>query len=71
LPIHFPVEIRTKLEEIFGTYPSWDLINSALKRVCSDRQLEKTFIADVERLYDDTDSFQWPLDDPHYAETNR
>ena len=67
LPIHFPAEVRTKLENIFATYPSWDLIRAALKRVYSDKQLEKTFIADLERLYNDEDSFQWPLDDPHYC----
>src|SRR5262249_12824201 len=67
LPIHFPAEVRTKLENIFGAYPSWELIKATLKRVYSDRQLEKTFIADLERLYNNDDSFQWPLDDPHYC----
>jgi hypothetical protein len=28
LPIHFSDEIRTKLENIFGTYPSWEGIAS-------------------------------------------
>jgi hypothetical protein len=50
LPIHFPAEVRTKLENIFGPYPSWDLIKAAFKRVYSDKQLEKTFIVDLERL---------------------
>jgi hypothetical protein len=67
LPIHFRAEVRTKLENIFGAYPSWELIKATLKRVYSDRQLEKTFIADLEGLYNNEDSFQWPLDDPHHC----
>ena len=67
LPICFPDEVVTKLQSVFGTYPSWDLIFAALERVISDKELEKTFTADLERLYVDEDSFQWPLDDPHYC----
>ena len=57
LPIHFPAEVRTKLENIFGPHPSWDLIKAAFRRVYSDKQLEKTFIVDLERLYYHEDSF--------------
>jgi hypothetical protein len=67
LPIHYPAEVRTKLESIFGAYPNWEQIKATLKRVYSDRPLEKTLIADLERLYNNEDSFQWPLDDPHYC----
>jgi hypothetical protein len=63
LPIHFPAEVRTKLEN----YPRWDLIKAAFNRVYSDKQLEKTFIVDLERLYYHEDSFQWPLKDPHHC----
>jgi hypothetical protein len=67
LPIGFPPEVITKLENIFGTYPSWDLIDAAVERVHSDKRLEKTFVADLQRLMDDEDSFQWPIEDPHYC----
>jgi hypothetical protein len=66
LPICFPEEVLEKLETVFGTYPSWDLIFAALERVISDTELEKTFAADLEHLCEDEDSFPWPLDDPHY-----
>ena len=59
----FPAEVRTKLEN----YPRWDLIKAAFNRVYSDKQLEKTFIVDLERLYYHEDSFQWPLKDPHHC----
>jgi hypothetical protein len=36
LPICFPTEVLAKLESVFGTYQSWDLIFAALKRVISD-----------------------------------
>ena len=67
LPIGFPPEVLTKLEKIFGTCLGWDLIDAALERIRSDKQLEKTFLADLQHLCDDEDSFQWPLDDPHYC----
>jgi hypothetical protein len=67
LPIGFPPEVFAKLEAIFGTYPSWDLIFATFKRVNSDKQLKETFLADLQRLMDDEDSFQWPLDDPHFC----
>ena len=66
LPIGFPPEVLTKLEKIFGTYPGWDSIDAASERIRSDKQLEKTFLADLRHLCDDEDTFQWPLDDPHY-----
>ena len=37
------------------------------ERIRSDKQLEKTFLADLRHLCDDEDTFQWPLDDPHYC----
>ena len=37
------------------------------ERIRSDKQLEKTFLADLQHLCDDEDIFQWPLDDPHYC----
>jgi hypothetical protein len=46
---------------------SWDLIFATFKRVNSDKQLKETFLADLQRLMDDEDSFQWPLDDPHFC----
>jgi hypothetical protein len=67
LPICFPDEVFAKLKSVFGTYPSWEQIFATEKRVHADKQLEKTFLADLERLCDDEDSFQWPLDDPHYC----
>jgi hypothetical protein len=67
LPICFPDEVVTKLQSVFGTYPSWDLIFAASGKVVTDPQLEKTFAADLEHLCEDEDSFQLPLDDPHYC----
>src|SRR5215472_8695860 len=67
LPIGFPPEVFTKLEKSFGIYASWDLIDAASERIRSDKQLEKTFLADLQHLCDDADTFQWPLDDPHYC----
>ena len=37
-----------------------------MEKVESDTQLKKTLFNDWERLCDGEDSFQWPLDDPHY-----
>jgi hypothetical protein len=55
------------LEKIFGTCLGWDLIDAALERIRSDKQLEKTFLADLQHLCDDENTLQWPLDDPHYC----
>jgi hypothetical protein len=55
-------------KSVFGAYPTWDLLFAAVERVISDKQFEKTFTADLEHLsVGNEDSFQWPLEDPHYC----
>jgi hypothetical protein len=67
LPICFPSEVVVKLQNIFGTYPSWELIFATMEKIDSDPRLKKTFFNDWKRLCEDEESFQWPLNDPHYC----